>query len=197
MSLATTTLSGAKPTNAVVISLTSATGVANKMLALVDGEWMRITSVNLSPTVGVVPGYTGTPAGPHGVLAPVAYGIPSDFVSAGIAPGTIVSSLSFGVSGAITGPSGAGVPVANTIVYLTKATAGAYTLAGPAADQQNTVTFISTTAAAHTVTYTAGFAGNTTSSDVATWAATINGTLTIKAQFGVWAIVSLTGVTVG
>ncbi len=197
MALTATTLSGAKATNDVVIALTSATGVANKMLALVDAEWMRITSVNLTPTVGVVPGYAGTPAGPHGILAPVVYGITSDFVGSGIVPGSIVASLSFGADGAITGPSGSGVPTSNTLVYLTKATAGAYTLAGPAKDQINTVTFISTTAAAHTVTYTAGFSGNTTSSDVATWAATINGTLTIKAQGGTWAIVSAYLVTIG
>ncbi len=196
MALTATTLSGAKATNDTVIALTSATGAASKQLALVDAEWMRITSTLLTPTVGVVPGYAGTPAGPHGVLAPVVFGPTQDFVNAGIVPGTIISSLSFGVSGAITGPSGSGVPISNTLVYLTKATAGAYTLVGPATDQINTVTFISTTAAAHTLTYTAGFSGNTTSSDVATWAATINGTLTIKAQGGTWAIISAYLVTV-
>ncbi len=197
MALAATTLSGAKATNDIVIALTSATGAIPKMLALVDAEWMRITSNNLTPTLGVVPGYSGTPAGPHGILAPVVYGLTSDFVGSGIVPGTIVASLSFGVSGAITGPSGSGVPTSNTLVYLTKATAGAYTLAGPATDQINTITFISTTAAAHTITYTAGFRGDTTASDVATFAATINGVMVIKAQGGTWAAVSLSGVTLG
>ena len=196
MALTATTLSSAKATNDTRIVLTSATGAANKMLALEDAEWMRITSVDLTPTLGVVPGYSGTPAGPHGVLAPVVYGITSDFVASGIVPGTIVASQSFGIDGAITGPSGSGVPTSNTLVYLTKATAGAYTLAAPSKDQINTVTFISTTAAAHTITYTAGFYGNTTSSDVATAAATINSTLTLKAQGGTWSIVSNTNFTV-
>jgi hypothetical protein len=108
-------------------------------------------------------------------------------------------SQSFGVDGAITGPSGSGVPTQNTIVYLTKATAGAYTLAAPAADQKNTIIFVSTTAAAHTITYTAGFYGNTTSSDVATFPATINGVFTIQAQKGTWAPVATAddGVLIG
>lgn len=199
MALAATTLASAKATNDVRIKLTSATGVASKQLALVDAEWMRITDVSSSPTVGVVPGYNGTPAGPHGVLAPVIYGPSQDFVSAGIVPGSIPNSQSFGADGAITGPSGSGVPISNTIIWLTKATAGAYTLAGPAIDQQNTLTFISTTAAAHTITYTAGFYGNTTTSDVATFPATINGMFTIRAQNGTWAPVATAddGVLIG
>lgn len=200
MALTATTLASAKATNDTRIVLTSATGVANKMLALVDAEWMRVTSVDLAPTVGVVPGYSGSPAGPHGVLAPVIYGVTGDFVAAGLVAGTTVLSNSFGVDGAITGTGGAGtVPINNTIVYLTKASAGAYTLAAPARDQQNTITFVSTTAAAHTITYTAGFYGNTTSSDVATFPATINAVFVIKAQNGTWAPVSTAddGVLIG
>lgn len=191
MSLTSTTLASAKATNDIVINLTSATGAIPKMLALVDAEWMRITSNLLTPVLGVVPGYSGSPAGPHGVLAPVVYGSTGDFTSSGIIPGSIVASQSFGVSGAITGPSGSGVPVNNTIIYLTKASAGAYTLASPAADQQNTLTFIGTAASAqHTLTYTAGFSGNTTSSDVVTWPTTAQAVFVIRAYNGVWAAVS-------
>lgn len=199
MALTATTLASAKATNDVVIKLTSATGVLPKYLVLVDGEWMRVTSNLLTPTIGVVPGYNGTTAGPHGILAPVIYGPTQDFVSAGIPPNGVPTSLSFGADGAITGPSGTGVPIANTLIWLTKATAGAYTLAAPAIDQQNTLTFVSTTAAAHTITYTAGFYGNTTSSDVATFPATINGMFTIRAQNGTWAPVATAddGVLIG
>ena len=193
MALTATTLSGAKATNDTRIVLTSATGAANKMLALVDAEWMRITSVLYTPTLGVVPGYNGSTAGPHGLLAPVIYGIPYDFVSAGIVPGTIVTSLSFGADGAVTGPAGTGtVPVSTTLIFLTKATAGAYTLAAPAKDQQNKITFISTTAAAHTVT----MAGNAAATDVATFAANIGSSMTFQASNGVWAAVGGNGVTV-
>jgi len=192
MPLAITTLAGAKLTNDTTIRLTSATGIANKMLAIVDDEYMRITSVGLSPVVGVVPGYHGTTAGPHGVLAPVIYGYPIDFVN--------ISgpwSLSFGVDGAITGPGGVGtVPVSDMFIFLTKATAGAYTLVGPALDQNNRITFISNTAAAHTITYTAGFFGNTTASDVATFVAAVGSNFTVQATGGVWVPVAVGGVSV-
>lgn len=176
MAVTATTLASSKATSDTKIKLTSGTGIANKMLVLVDGEFMRVTDVATSPTVGVVPGYAGTTAGPHGVLAPAIYGIPSDF-------GTVSGpdTTSYGADGAIA------VPVVDTVIYLTKATAGAYTLAAPAAWQQNTVILVSTSAAAHTVTYTAGFYGNTTSSDVLTFPATINGAFTMKAQNGTWA----------
>ena len=198
MALTATTLAAAKALNDVRIKLTSATGVAAKQLALVDGgEWMRITDVSLSPTVGVVPGYAGSAATPHGILGSVVFGPTGDFVASGITPGTIIASQSFGVSGAITGPSGAGtVPVTNTLIYITKATAAAMTLAAPAADQTNVLTIITTTAAAHTITYTAGFYGNTTSSDVATAAATANSVLVLKARDGTWSIQSNTNFTV-
>jgi hypothetical protein len=199
MALTATTLASSKATNDTRIVLTSATGIANKNLALVDLEWMRVTSVLLTPTIGVVPGYDGTPAGPHGVLAPVIFGPTQDFVAAGINPGDKVWSQSFGVDGAITGPSGSGVPTQNTLIYLTKASAGAYTLAAPSTDQKNTLTFVSTTAAAHTITYTAGFYGNTTTSDVATFPATVNGVFTIQARGGTWAPVATAddGVLIG
>lgn len=198
MALTATTLASAKATNDTVIKLTSATGALPKYLALVDLEWMRITSNLLTPTLGVVPGYNGSPAGPHGVLAPVIYGPTTDFQAVGLNPGSSLWSQSFGVDGAITGPSGSGVPTQNTVIYLTKATAGAYTLAAPTADQKNTLIFVSTTAAAHEITYTAGFYGNTTSSDVATFPATINGVFTIQAQNGTWAPVATAddGVTI-
>ena len=193
MALTATTLAGAKATNDTRIVLTSSTGVANKMLALVDAEWMKVTSVDLAPTVGVVPGYNGSTAGPHGILAPVIYGNSVDFVSAGVVPGSVITSQSFGVSGAVTGPAGAGtVPVSNTLIYLTKATAGAYTLAAPGIDQLNSLTFISTTAAAHTVT----MAGNAAATDVATFGGAIGNSFTVKASNGVWACTAQNGVTV-
>jgi hypothetical protein len=194
MALTATTLAGAKATNDTVINLTSATGAANKMLALVDAEWMRITSIVNTPVLGVVPGYNGSTAGPHGILAPVIYGIQSDFVNVGVVPKNVVTSMSFGVDGAITGPGGAGtVPVSDVaVIYLTKATAGAYTLAAAAKDQQNTLVFISTTAAAHTIT----MAGNAAATDVATFGGAVGNSVTLKAENTIWAAVAQNGVTV-
>jgi hypothetical protein len=193
MALTATTLAGAKATNDVVINLTSATGAAKKMWALVDSEWMRITDVSLTPVLNIVPGYNGSAAMPHGILAPVVFGVTTDFAIVGIQPGSVILSTSFGVDGAITGPGGTGtVPTGNTIVYLTKASAGAYTIALPAKDQQNTITFISTTAAAHVVTMT----GNPSANDVATFTAAIGSSFTIKGGAAAWTIVSTGNVTV-
>src|SRR5262245_16166089 len=194
MALTSTTLASAKAINDRTIKLTSATGIANKMLVKVDQEFMRVTDVTLSPTVQVVPGYQGTPATSHGVLAPVVFGYPVDFVSYfSTNPQFEVVSQSFGVDGAITGPQGVNVPVVDTVVYLTKATAGAYTIALPTTnDQSNTITFISTTAAAHVVTMT----GNPGGSDVATFTAVIGASFTIKAQPGAWGIIATGLVTV-
>lgn len=182
MALTATTLAGAKNTNDTTITLTSATGAAKKMLALVDGEMMRITDVSLTPTLQVVPGYMGTTAGPHGILAPVAFGVPADFPGGPLGP----QSASYGVNGAIA------VPQADTIVFLTKATAGTYTIAAPNVGQQNTVTFISTTAAAHVVT----MSGNPAATDVATFTAAIGSSFTVKAQGGVWDATGQNGVAI-
>jgi hypothetical protein len=193
MALTATTLASPKAINDKVIKLTSATGIAVKMLVKVDQEVMRVTDVSLSPTIGVVSGYGGTPATPHGILAPAVFGVTGDFTSTfGINPQTEVVSQSFGADGAITGPAGTGVPIADTIVYLTKATAGAYTMALPAADQSNLVTFISTTAAAHVVTLT----GNPGATDTATFTAAIGASFTVKAQPGAWGIYATGNVTV-
>ncbi len=193
MAVVATTLVGPKAINDKTIRLTSATGIAKKMLVKVDQEWMLVTDVSLSPTIGVVPGYNGSAATSHGVLAIVEYGVPRDFVNYfSINPQDEVVSQSFGVDSAITGPQGTGVPVVDTVVYLTKASAGAYTIALPGNGQSNVITFISTTAAAHTVTMT----GNPGGSDVGTFTAVIGASLTIKAQPGAWGILATGLVTV-
>jgi hypothetical protein len=187
MALVSTTLASAKALNDKTIKLTSATGIANKMLVRVDGELMRVTDVSLSPTIGVVPGYNGSAATPHGILAPAVFGLASDFVGImGINPQTEVVSQSIGLDGALTGPNGVGtVPVTDTLFFITKATAATLTIAAPAVDQQNTITIISTTAAAHVLTLT----GNTATMDVATFIAGIGSALVIKAQSGAWAVI--------
>jgi hypothetical protein len=192
MALVATTLARAKTItggiNDTKLSLTAATGATTKMIGRVDGEMFRITDVRTTPTLGIVPGYTKSTAGPHAVGAPVVFGVPEDFIGIG-GP----ESLSFGVDGAITGPGGAGtVPVVDTLIFLTKATAGAYTIALPNAAQTNTLTILNATAVAHVVTMT----GNPGTSDVATFVAALGGRLDLKANFGVWAIAGTTGVVV-
>lgn len=190
MALAATTLAGAKALNDKTIRVTTGTGFANKMLALVDGEFMRVTSVDLQPTIGVVPGYSGTTAGPHAVLAPVIYGFPADFPSV-----SGPESASIGADDAAYRPA-----AVDQIVYLTKGSALAVTLLNPAyLSQQNTITFVQASAFAHVLTYTQGFYGNTTSSDTATFPAGGGGVLTLRANNGAWVPVATAslGVIIG
>lgn len=190
MALVATTLANAKAAGDKLIKLTSATGIAKKMLVLVDGEFMRVTDTSLTPTIEVVPGYNGTTAGAHALLAVSIYGVPGDFGA---------------LSGAATASIGADTttyqpPSTDQIVYLTKGTALAVTLLNPrTVADQNTITFVQAGAGAHVITYTQGFYGNTTSSDTATWPAAGFAAFTMRAQNGAWAAVSTAslGVIIG
>lgn len=73
----------------------------------------------------------------------------------------------------------------------------AMTLAAPSKYMDGMIMVLqASTAQAHTVTYTAGFYGTTTSSDVATFGGAIGDNLVIYATNGAWRILSLKGVTV-
>lgn len=73
----------------------------------------------------------------------------------------------------------------------------AMTLASPDKYMDGLVMVLqASTAQAHTVTYTPGFYGTTTSSDVATFGGAIGDNLVVYATGGVWRILSLKGVTV-
>lgn len=170
---------------------------------VVDGETMLIADASLSPTLKVVRGYSSVipgvptlPACAHKTLAPTVYGLTSDFSQAASTDGRNAA----GVLSLSVNDSNVTLPVVDTTVYLTKAGVLAITINGPNKDQTNTIKFISLTANAHTITYTAGFYGNTTSSDVATFPATVGGSFTIQAKGGVWvpmATVTTAGVTLG
>ena len=194
MSLTVTSLNGAVKKGDQKVTLTAFTnpstgGIGANTMLLVDGEWMRVTDATLSPTLSVTRGDSGSgspnnptiPASAHNTLAPVVYGLTSDFTQFATSDGLAASPVvSYGVSGAIT------VPVVNQTIYLTKAGVAAMTLAGPASDQTNQVTVVSLTAYAHTITYTAGFYQNTTSSDVVTFPSTSGACWIFQAKNGVW-----------
>lgn len=74
----------------------------------------------------------------------------------------------------------------------------AMTLAAPDKYMDGMVMVLqASTAQAHTVTYTAGFYGNTTSSDVATFGGAIGDNFVIYASNGAWRVQSLKSVTLG
>lgn len=197
MAVTTTTAAAAIGANDQSIVVTSATGFATGNVICVDNEYMVQTGAAVGTTIPVQRGgKNGSVQSAHPILCTVTTGLPTDFP--GPQPGSTTTpgqfrpvTVSYGASGAITPPT---VP---TVIFLNKATAAAMTLTSPSASTPDgtTVTIYSNTAAAHTVTYTPGFNGDTTSSDVATFAATIGNSFTIMASRGVWGMVCASGVT--
>lgn len=176
-------------------TLTANTGATVGGLIRVNGEWATI--VETVGTVGVKVrhrGGNGSIAKAHAILSPVVLCLASDLADKTLPePDTDVDTVSYGADGAIALPT-----KLKTVAYITKATAAALTLASPSTYTPDgaEIEIISLVGAAHTVTYTPGFAGNTTSSDVATFATTRGGVLVIKAMNGLWTVKSLAGVTV-
>lgn len=195
MALTRTTIAAAISADALTIPVTSATGFAAGNFIRVDNEYMMVVSMTGTSISVRSRGDLGSAAVAHNILAPATTGLLSDLPNfpmgqaAQVDPNaqTIVTAS---VDGALD------IPVQNTLVLVQKAGVCAMTLAAPTAAQDGLeVTILSATANAHTVTYTAGFYGDTTSSDVATFAAKVGASMTIKAQGGKWGIVSLANVT--
>lgn len=195
MALTRTTISAAVSADALIIPVTSASGFAAGNFLRVDNEFMQVVSVSGSNVSVRSRGDFGSAAVAHNILAPATTGLTSDLPDfpvgqvAQVQPEgqTIVTAS---VDGALS------IPNQNTLVLVQKAGVCAMTLAGPTAAQDGLVlTILSATANAHTVTYTAGFYGDTTASDVATFAAKVGASMTIQAQGGKWGVVSLANVT--
>jgi hypothetical protein len=84
------------------------------------------------------------------------------------------------------------------VQFIGSAGALAMTLAAPDKYMDGmTMVLQASTAQAHTVTYTAGFYGTTTSSDVATFGGAIGDNFVVYASNGAWRIASLKAVTIG
>lgn len=195
MALTRTTISAAVSADALIIPVTSASGFAAGNFLRVDNEFMQVVSVSGTNVSVRSRGDFGSAAVAHNILAPATTGLTSDLPdfpmgqSAQVQPEgqTIVTAS---VDGALN------IPNQNTLVLVQKAGVCAMTLAAPTTAQDGLVlTILSATANAHTVTYTAGFYGDTTSSDVATFAAKVGASMTIQAQGGKWGVVSLANVT--
>jgi hypothetical protein len=80
---------------------------------------------------------------------------------------------------------GAILSVAGGVVFITKGSAAALTLAAPANDGARLV-IISTTAFAHTVTVAGGIAGAGASADVGTFGAAAGNGVTLISYNGLW-----------
>lgn len=199
MAVTRTTLAAALSKEGQSLAVTSATGFAVGNVILVDGEFMVQTAAASGTTIPVQRGgKQGSVQKAHAILTGVATGLPNDFVGpqAGWPTNPAIYKkqiTSYAVNGAIAPPE------SDALIFLTKATAAAMTLASPAAGTPDgvEVTIFSKTAAAHTVTYTPGFNGDTETSDVATFAATIGNSITLLSAGGLWGVKCAAGVTLG
>lgn len=206
-----TTLSAAISDSALTFTVASTAsgfpGVGvygSRQLMLIDAEWMLIDFVPVSGTVKVLQrGYNGTRATAHDTLAEVSTSSnPADFgtnLSTGFVNDpmpwqdqilTIGEDLTFTAAG--TAPvSGTSIPIPtrNTTYHINKGSAAAITLiSSTVATKGVKLTFISQSAQAHAITYTPGFLGDTTSSDVATSASKVGATFVIQCgPTGLWA----------
>lgn len=195
MSVTRTSLAAASAANTDKFQVTSATGATVGGLIQVDGEYSFIATID-GTWIGVRQrgAYASGPVGAHNILAPVTFLLASDLPDAPPATGTRddVAQVSYGADGAIA------VPTRNTRVILTKATAAAMTLADPTNLPDGIELDIqSATAAAHTVTLTAGAYGNTTGSDVMTFVAGIGPGFKLRSIKGKWGAVGGTGTAAG
>lgn len=195
MALTRTTISAAIAADADIIPVTSASGFAAGNFLRVDNEYMMVVAVNGTNIQVRSRGDLGSAAAAHNSLAPATTGLLSDLPNYPLGQAAQVDAqgqtiVTASVDGALA------IPTQNTLVLVQKAGVCAMTLAAPTTAQDGLeVTILSATANAHTVTYTAGFYGDTTSSDVATFAAKVGASMTIKAQGGKWGVVSLANVT--
>ena len=198
MALTTTSLAAAANAEQLTFSVTSATGATVGGFVRIDNEYSVITEINGTLISVRNRGMFGGKAVAHNILAPLTFGLMSDLpdpnvgeVDAAQAP----DLQSYAVSGAIDVSL---LKARKTTIVLTKAGVAAMTLAAPSKAQDGIeVTILSATANAHTVTYTAGFYADTTSSDVATFAAKAGASMTIVARGGTWGVVALANVTLG
>lgn len=199
MSLTNTTLATAVALNDVQIKVTSATGFAVKQKIRVDNEWMEGFQID-GTVIKVRRGLDGTAQVAHGVLADVVTAdAATDWPDPG--PGEPVSVPPTNIGRATLGVDttfvAADFPKGQELTYvITKAGVCAITLGNPSKAQNGLrLTFRSATANAHTITYTAGVYGDTTSSDVLTFAAKVGASCTIEANGGLWGAIALTNVT--
>lgn len=195
MALTTTRLAAAITASQLTIPVADATigfpslGVFVNQPMMVDGELMYVKQTLVSAAPGLVQvsrrGSDGGVAEAHDILAQVVTSsLASDFpvVPAGETvnrPPRYDDVQTIGQDQTIT------IPTRNTTYYIQKGSAAAITLqSGSSAQIGITMSFISETAFAHTLTYAPGFFGTTTSSDVVTMTATVGSTIDIEVGAG-------------
>lgn len=186
MALSRTTLSAAISKDTDTITVASSSGATVGGFCKINGEYSTVYQIPVAGTVRIrTRGERGGKAVAHAATSPVVFGLYSDLANA--FPSDLphlFDEITMSADGAIS------IPSKNTRINITKATAAALTLTAPGTSVPDGIILEirGYTAAAHTVTLTAGFFGNTTSSDVATFAAGGGGVLVLESLNGIWMV---------
>lgn len=218
MSITSTTLSAACALSDTTLKLTATTGfpavgsVGQNQIVKIDDEYMICTGVPVSGTITVRSrGSEGTVAKAHDILAIVqTSSAASDFPptptgSANVQPPfgddvvTLGADTTFVAAGTAASSGTQPLPTKNTTYIITKASASAITMITASAAQVGVrMTFVSGTANAHVITYTPGVYGDTTSSDLLTFAAKVGASCVLVVGYtGLIGAYALTNVTAG
>jgi len=200
MAITNTTLSSAVTATGDTIVVAAATGAVAGMPVRIGSEFAVVNAISGTNILLKWRGSRGTIAEAHTAAAPVSfYASPADFDVPGPRrhDAQTLDVVTYNATGAIA------LPTVDTVAYITLGSAAALTLASPGKDCDGVfLHIISGTAYAHTVTYTAGFQNDTTTSDVATFAAKDGANLLLRAFGGKWVCVNIVsaataGVVVG
>jgi hypothetical protein len=190
MAITTTSLAGDFAITSSTFSATSATGATVGGIAKVDNEYSLITKITGTSISVIQRGLYGGACVAHDKLAPVQFGVLSDFPNPTnlqtIAEPVQSDNLSVGENGVIV------VPIRNTTYFLTKGSAlSSTTLADPGAGQNGLeVTFVGVTDFAHVITTVTGHDGTTGLSTTLTSPAFAGGSLTLVAYNAGWYVKS-------
>ena len=177
MALVTTTNTAAIGAGDTSFVVASATGFAAGYIVQVGDEKMRVSGGYTSgTTIPVIRGQEGTRAVAHGITTLVVCGTGADWAEGG--PSTPVTYplagrarviTTYGADGAITLPPAG----SDAVAVLNGTTQWDMTVAVPTKDLNGSLLWIATDGgAAHTVTFTGGLSGASTSYDVVTINAT-------------------------
>jgi hypothetical protein len=200
MALTSTALTNPITEKDDTILVTAVTGAAEGgVVKLGNREYAFIVSVDTTAkTVKLRSrGSFGTTAVAHAASVPVVFGAVGDMPLAPAAGRSVAPSPNDPEVITLTAAGAIPVPTRPTKYLIGGSGALALTLASPSAAIDGVeVDIISTTAAAHTVTYTAGFKDDTTASDVATFTAAIGTTLQLVASGGKWRLRGVTPLAV-
>lgn len=194
MAVTRTTLSAAATRDADTFNVTSATGFAAGNVIKVNNEFSVCVRVDGTAIRVRSRGDRAGRAIAHASLSPVLTCLPADLAAYNLEAGGVAESLeevTYSAGGAIA------IPTRHTRVNLMGSAIIAMTITAPgtAVPDGIRLEIHGVTLFAHTLTLTAGFFGNTVTSDVATFAAGGGSCLVLESKNGLWAVMG--GATVG